>query len=604
MSRGRFILRAVLGGAIVVAAAFLAMRLRVLHRGDGVPREGSEATDGSPDAGGRGLAKGKGRPAPGLPADAIDVEVIEAEGGAPVAGLRLRLAASFSRADEPPEGAVVTTTDAGGRARIVGPSPGILEVVDPSWVAREGPLAVVAGTAVRVTVARRVAYRVALSDEKTGLPLAAWAASPMGPAHEAPRTDGLGSAELPMLRHSPSMIAAWDGGKRLHTFFLYSRASGPEVRLAVPPATKTTRIRAVDGEGRPVAGARVHPIDVETGIALDCDARGELDVEYAAGGIVVTVSAPNWSKRSVALEGQPVLAVALSPVTRRTFRLLRLDGTLAPDGTRVRGLAHGPGGYEQRAVAVPFAGTSEGGVVTVDGLPAGTFESGLEADGPGILAMSWASVPEDPSVVVDVRVGPPRTFAFRVVGPEEGVASAGTLWLRVGEASGCRSADGYADLLDDVRAGGSRVGTIRATVGPEARVDVPWSDRALGVEIADRDRGYACVRIEPGEDGGPREVRLARSRDDAASRTLTPMHVEFSDGSAAALQWIDIRRDESGATPRRAYTDSAGTAFLEETSGRYVVEATTADGATWESDAPILLPSREPIVVRLRRVDR
>ena len=94
------------------------------------------------------------------------------------------------------------------------------------------------------------------------------------------------------------------------------------------------------------------------------------------------------------------------------------------------------------------------------------------------------------------------------------------------------------------------------------------------------------------------------SVEDAAERTLTPMQVEFADGSSAAWLGIKIRRDEAGATARNAWTDSAGTAYFEETSGRYVVEAVTNDGAKWESDGPILLPSRDPIVVRLRPVNR
>ena len=545
-----------------------------------------------------------------VPMDAVEAVVVSKDRQEPLEGIEVRLRPSLGAA-EGDEGARART-DAEGRARVSGELPGFLEVVSEAWDASPPIAPVEGGREARFELVPKTTYRATLLDATTGLPLSDWRLSAAGgPADvPAPRTDGQGSVAWPGLVRPPTLVAVSDGRRRVQSFLLYPLASRTEIRLAMPAAARTTRIRVEDGDRHRVPGARVHVIGEATGVTIDLDDRGEGELEYGArDGVAVTVTAPGFVRRNATLDGQPELTVALLGAVTRTFRVRKPDGTDVPDGTRVKGTTRGPSAYGAEGPGLEFSAPTEAGLARVPDAPATRFEGWIEAVGPGVDGLVRFTAGDDPAAIVELVAGPPRRLTVRVAhgAAEGGPAEPWTgLVLVHGPVSGgtCREDAATARrALDDVLASGHSgevFATIVARLGPELSLTWPTCAEARALQLGGPGGEYACMEVAPGGDVAL-EARMAPAlpREEALATTLL---VEWEDGVPAALVELEVRRDEAGAPLVRAVTDSSGTALLRETTGRFTVAATRADGGRFAGDGPLLLPAPGVPLVKLKPV--
>lgn len=572
---------------------------------DATPEEGG-AVD---PAGSSRLRPHEVQPKP-IPPGAIDVVVVE-RGAGPVEGVELRLSSSLASPDGDASGSVAHT-DADGRARLDGDLPGFLEVASDAWAAEPPVRAVEGGQEVRVEVTTRPPFRTVLLEGTTGIGVTEWRLGTVGPRGSAlsASTDGRGAASWPASRRRPTILAASDGKRRVHAFLLEVPTGRTEAVLEVPAAERTTRVRVLDAARLPVVGARVHVAAEGTGLSFETDANGEVELEHGGrAGLPLTVTAPGFVPRTTRLEGERPVEVVLAPTAGRTFRLRRLDGGEVPDGTRIRVLTRGPLAYGPEAPGLDLAGTSTDGGVRIEGLPATAFDARVGATGPGLHSISRVAGGDDPSMPLDVLVGPPRTLTVRVVPPASDGASAavGLLWVRTTGGSACTapSAEGWIALAEAVRAGGSDdpFGALFVRSGPGWTIEVPACPEPRAVEMGSPEGTYGCFVVAPGDPTGAREARLVHVPPDALG-PQSPVRVEWAGGGAAELLPLEVRRDESGAPASPALTDSSGLVLLRLPPGRYVLGAELADGTRFEGDGPLLLPARGTPVIRLRPVGR
>lgn len=545
-----------------------------------------------------------------IPSDALDVVVLE-RGAGPVEGVELRLSALLSAFDARDDG-VVARTDAEGRARLRGTLPGFLEVSSDAWAAEPTVRAVEGGREVVVEVEPRPPFRTVLLEGTSGIGVTDWRLGTVGARGNAlaAATDGRGIAVWPPSRRRPALLAATDGGRRVHAFALEVPANRAEAVLEVPPVERTTRVRVIDVARRPLPGARVCVGSEATGIGFETDANGEVELEHGGrAGLPLAVTAPGFLPRTIRVEGDRPVEVVLAPATGRTFRLRRADGLEVPDGTRVRVITRGPLAYGPEAPGLDVSGTATDARVTLEGLPADAFDARVAATGPGLLSIARIAVGDDPSTPVEVLVAPPRTLTLRVAAPASDgeSASVGLLWVRTIGGAGCAAspAEGWLALSEAVREGASDdpFGAIGVRSGAEWTFEVPASPEPRALEMGSQEGTYACLVVGPADPSGPREARLLHVGADAATAP-SPVRVEWATGGAAELLPLEVRRDESGAPASPAMTDSSGFALLRLPPGRYVLAAELPDGMRFEGDGPLLLPTRGTPVVRLRAVGR
>jgi hypothetical protein len=605
----------------------------------------------------RAALRGMDRPRRPIPKDTVEVTVVSLDRQEPVADVDVRLrnvlrgdagetretvaentmndaaapAASMGQNDR--EDLDVTgRTGADGRVRLSGDFPAFVELDSDAWDAIPAVVATEGGREVRFDVTPRTVPRATLLDETTGLPLVNWQLSPMSPTErpagtEPPRTDGRGMTTWTGLRHLPGVVAASDGKRRLHAFLLYALPGRTEVRLAMPPVARTTRLRVVDAERRPVAGARAFVVAQDSGVFVETDERGEVELEYGAReSETLVVTAPAHMPRRVEIDGRPEVVVMLEAVATRTFRVRRPDGSDVAAGTTLRGYAFGPASYGRDGTGRRFEGTvgpaaaggAAVGVATIDGLPAGAFDAVLDVEGLDVLASVAVHAAAEVSAPIDVVAGAPRSLALHVVrGPSDGRAAepvAGLLWASGPLREGCDAGESAAaarrqSMEEAVRSGrGDRASSmIVARTGPDVPFNVPSSDVPMSVEILAADGAYGCVTVAPQDPGGSREVHVAPT---GPSRVESPtvILVEWDDGAPAALVELDVTLDEAPAAragkPVHTMTDSSGAAVLSEREGRFVVTTTRPDGTRYAGDGPLQLPSPSTPLVRLRAVAR
>ncbi|MBL9088291.1 MAG: hypothetical protein JNM10_14220 [Planctomycetia bacterium] len=594
----------VLAAALLAAVAGIASLLLAASLG-GPDDDGNLTPLDVDPAGPDARLRGTDRPARPVPPDAVDVIVVAAERGDPVEGVEVRrrgVLASLALADVA-EHVELATTGADGRARLRGGFPAFVDVASAAWVATPAVVATEGGRTLRFEVVPRPVARGSLLEEPTATGLAGWTVGAAEPPHDAepPRSDERGFVTWPGRRGLPGALAAGDGARRIHAFLLHAMPGRAEVRLAVPPVARTTRLHVADPEGRPVAGARAHVLSADSGVFVALDDGGEGDVEYGARDAVpLVVTAPGRVRRRVEADGRPELFVRLEPAAPRTFRLRRDDGAEVPDGTRLVGTTTGPASYGPQGPGLAFEGTVAAGLVRVDDLPSTPFTARVVVRGPGLLAAATVEAGGDPALPTDVRVAAPRAVTLRVAGAD-GAPAAALLTLHAPRFGPCADAgDALRAALDEaVRAGRSdaALASIVLRTGPEATIDVPAADVPVGIDVLAADGAAGCVTVPPGEGPVTLDLRLAPA---TAAPAATAVLVEWEDGAPAALVELTVVRDERGAVPTRTTTDSSGAALVAETSGRFVVHTTRPDGSPWTGDGPLLLPAPGIPRIRLR----
>ena len=596
----------VLAAALVAALAGVVSLLLAASLG-GPDDDGSLVPVDVDPAGPDARLRSTDRPARPVPPDAVDVVVVTAERGDPVEGLEVRRRATLEGlavADAATGASESAVTNAEGRVRLRGGFPAFVDVPSDAWVASPAVVATEGGRTLRFEVTPRPTARGSLLEEPAATGLAGWTVGSAEPPPdvEAPRSDARGLVTWPGRRGLPGALAATDGRRRVHAFLLHAMPGRSDVRLAVPPVARTTRLHVVDPEGRPVAGARAHVLSADSGVWVALDDGGEGDLEYGARDPVpLVVTAPGRVRRRVEADGRPELFVRLEPAAPRTFRLRRDDGADVPDGTRLVGTTTGPASYGPQGPGLAFEGAASAGLVRVDDLPSTAFEARVLVRGPGLLATAAVEAGGDPNLPTDVRVAAPRAVTLRVA-RADGTPEASLLTLHAPRFGRC--ADGgdalRAVLEDAVRAGRSdaALASIVLRAGPEATLDVPTADVPLGVEALAADGATGCAIVPPGEGAVTLDLRLAPPT--GTSPVATAVVVEWEDGAPAALVELEVVRDERGAVPTRTTTDSSGAALVAETSGRFVVSTTRPDGSRWSGDGPLLLPAPGIPRIRLR----
>ncbi|MFO0932104.1 MAG: hypothetical protein U1E39_05285 [Planctomycetota bacterium] len=596
----------VLAAAVVAALAGIGALLLAASLG-GPDDDGRVAPVDVDPAGPDARLRGADRPTRPVPPDAVDVFVVTAERGEPVEGVEVRRRASLAglvAADAAAGASETRVTDADGRVRLRGGFPALVDVASDAFVATPAVVATEGGRTLRFEVAPRPVARGSLLEEPAATGLAGWtvgSAEPPADA-EAPRTDERGLVTWPGRHGLPGALAATDGRRRVHAFLLHAMPGRSDVRLAVPPVARTTRLHVVDPEGRPVAGARAWVLSADSGVSIALDDGGEGDLEYGARDPVpLVVTAPGRVRRRAEADGRPELFVRLEPAASRAFRLRRDDGADVPDGTRLVGTTTGPSSYGPQGPGLAFEGASSGGVVRVDDLPSTPFSARVLVRGPGLLTTAAVEAGNDPAVPSDVRVAAPRPVTLHVA-RADGAPEASLLTLHAPRFGRCAEAgDALRAVLEEaVHAGRSdaALATLVLRAGPDATLDVPFADVPLGVEVLAADGATGCAVVPPGEGAVALDVRLAAPA--AAPPAATAVVVEWEDGAPAALVELEVVRDERGAVPSRATTDSSGAALLPETSGRFVVTTTRPDGSRFSGDGPLLLPAPGIPRVRLR----
>jgi hypothetical protein len=541
-----------------------------------------------------------------LPPDTVEVSVVTRDGGEPVPDVEVRLRAMLASTDgdEGPR----ARTDTAGRARLRGRWPAFVDLVSDAWTADPSVVAAEGGTAVRFQVVPRTSWRASLLDATTGLPLAGWQLCPAGLASGlAPTwTDSQGAVAWPGLARPPTLVAAGDGRRRVHSFLLYEVPGRTEVRLAMPPVARATRLKVLDPERHPVPGARAWVLATATGVAVDLDASGEADLEYGArDDVPLVVTAAGFVPRRVVLEGRPEETVVLERAAMRRFLVRRPDGTPVPDGTRVRGYTPGPASYGTPGAGLAFAGVVTEGAADITDLPAAAFEGILEVRGPEVYALVRFEAGPDPTAPTEVRAGAPRPFTLRLVrageGGEVGPAT-GLAWVHAPASASCRDGDREVRraLESAVRAGRSdeAVAVLLARTGPDVDVEMPACAEPRSVQVATPSGEVGCVAIGPEDPSGVREIRLSRAGP-VATTAPTVLLVEWDDGMPAALVTLRAQGDDAAAAPEEVVTDSSGVGFLSASRGRLTFTAARPDGTRYASDGPLLLPSPGVPLVRL-----
>lgn len=586
--------------ALVGAAALVASG--VVFGPDDEPEPTGAPVPQGPDA---PLHAADAAPRP-IPPGAVDVVVVTRDGGEPVEDAEVALLATLARDGGAPSHAA--RTDATGRARLVGELPGFVTLASGRFDAEPRVVATTGGREVRFEVVARPATRAFLLDAATGLPAAGFLLSPDGVAGEPPRTDGQGVVTWAAAARTPAIVAASDGRRRVAAFVLHRVPGRADVRLAMPTATRATTVRALDVEGRAVAGARAYVGTEATGVAVDLDDRGEAVVEHGErDAVTLVVVARGFSPRRVELDGRPEVVAVLEPTTARAIRVRRADGSDAPDGTTVAGWSLGPARYGRQGTGRTFAGTTAGGVARVEELPSGAFEADVEVTGPDLWTWATVRAGADPAAPLEVTASAGRTLRLQVARPSGDPAADDLVVVHAPRRGGCSDApEARRRALDEAvregRADGA-FGGLRALVGPEVEVALPAADGTVGVEVLGPAGTLACVAVAPGDGGGARDVRLAPAGAAAAEAT-TVVLAEWEDGTPAALADLLVTREEQGATPTHATTDASGAAFVEAVEGRFRVETTRPDGARFVADAPLLLPARGTPLLRLRPAAR
>ncbi len=600
---------------VLLALAATAIALVATGALDPSPGSTPEDVGASDPAGSSRLRPHTMEPKP-IPAGAVEIVVVE-RGAGPVEGVELRLSSSLSSTDDGERG-LSARTDGEGRARFEGTLPGFLEVVSDAWAAEPPVRAIEGGRQVVVEVEARPPFRTVLVEGTSGIGVADWRLGTVAVRADDTRrgvaltasTDGRGAAMWPAARRRPAILAATDGKRRVHAFFLEVPAGRTEAVLEVPPVERTSRVRVLDAARRPLPGARVGGGSEGAGIAFETDANGEVELDHGGrAGLPLTVTAPGFVARSVRIEGDRPVEVVLAPTGARTFRLRRADGGEVEDGARLRVLTRGPTYYGPEAPGLDVGGTCTNGTVVVEGLPATAFDARVAVTGPGLLSLARIAAGDDPTTPIDVLAAPPRTLTVRVAAPASDGESAavGLLWVRATGGPGCAAsaADGWLALSEAVRAGGSDdpFGALVVRSGPEWTLDVPASPEPRFLEMGSPEGTYACLAVGPADAAGVREARLVHVPGEATG-TPSPVRVEWATGGAAELLPLEVRRDENGAPASPALTDSSGLALLRLLPGRYVLAAELPDGTRFEGDGPLLLPTRGTPVIRLRPAGR
>gem|GEM_PF-2869561 len=592
-----------MAGAVLAGVAGIAALLLAAALGGPDDEDGPGPVDVGP-AGPDARLRATERPVRPVPPDAVDVLVVSADRGDPVEGVEVRRRSALAGLEADPVDPERLWTNAEGRVRLRGGFPAFVDVPSTAWTATPTLAATEGGATLRFEVAPRPVARGSVLEEPTATPLAGWSVGAAEFASDADpaRTDERGLVAWSGRRGLPGALAASDGHRRVHAFLLHAMPGRSDVRLAVPPVTRTTRLQVVDPEGRPLAGARAYVLSEDSGVFVALDDGGEGDVEYGARDAVpLVVTAPGRVRRRAEADGRATLVVRLEPATTRTFRLRRDDGGDVPDGTRVVGMTPGPASYGHDGPGLAFVAVSVGGLARADDLPATAFTARVVVRGAGTLSTANVEVGGDPTLATDVRVAAPRQVTLRVA-RADGAPAAALLTLHAPRFGGCAGTPDAvrAALEEAVRAGRSdaALAFIVLRAGPEPTIEVPSADVPLGVEVLADDGACGCAVVAPGPGPVALDVRLAPVAGSASPGTA--VLVEWDDGAPAALVELDVVRDERGAVPVRTTTDSSGAALVPETSGRFVVETTRPDGTRWSGDAPLLLPTPGTPLVRLR----
>lgn len=587
----------VLVGAI---AAFV-----VAHLGPPDPDPGADGP-AAPDPDAAGL-RAHGAPPRPVPPGTVDVTVVEQAGGAPVAGVEV--AARRTLTDDASLASTATTDDT-GRARLRGEWPAFVELRSDVWTAVPLRAAVDERTRLRIEVVRQAPFDVRLVDERSGLPVAGWTVGSVdgeGASLGVARADAGGAAALAPSRRPPAIVAATDGGSHLRAFFLTAIPRRTGARLEVSPDVRTTIVRCLDEAGGPVGGALLSVASGNSGISVVADERGEAVVESASRtGLTLVASAPGRSPRTLHVDAASPRTVVLLPTLSRRFRVRTADGTRVPEGASLRGFTRGPLAYGIDGAGTEFRGRTEGETCVVPDLPAGPFEGLVLVEGDGISTLARVLAGDDASQPIELVVGPPRTFTLVGIVSSDPTRTA-TAVVRVDGVRTC-SGDGFdaARDLRDAFEGGLPIdplGQCFVVRGPDARLTLPRSTEPRRVEILTGDGAFACFVAAPDDVGG----RRAPAFLDTGARfepAALEARIEWSAGGAAEMIVLEVRADTSSAEPTSATTDSTGTALFRLPPGRYVVGATLEDGRRCEGEGPFVVPSRTPLVVRLRVIDR
>jgi hypothetical protein len=448
------------------------------------------------------------RPARPVPPDAVDVVVVTAERGDPVEGLEVRRRATLEGlavADAATGASESAVTNAEGRVRLRGGFPAFVDVPSDAWVASPAVVATEGGRTLRFEVTPRPTARGSLLEEPAATGLAGWTVGSAEPPPdvEAPRSDARGLVTWPGRRGLPGALAATDGRRRVHAFLLHAMPGRSDVRLAVPPVARTTRLHVVDPEGRPVAGARAHVLSADSGVWVALDDGGEGDLEYGARDPVpLVVTAPGRVRRRVEADGRPELFVRLEPAAPRTFRLRRDDGADVPDGTRLVGTTTGPASYGPQGPGLAFEGAASAGLVRVDDLPSTAFEARVLVRGPGLLATAAVEA-GGTNLPTDVRVAAPRAVTLRVARADGRLRRRCSRCTRRGSAAAPMAATTLRVLEDAVRAGRSD-----AALRPSSRARAPRR-RSTSRPPTSRWASRRSPRTRP---RGARSCRRAKAR--------------------------------------------------------------------------------------------
>jgi hypothetical protein len=545
-----------------------------------------------------------------VPAGAVDVVVVERGSSSPVAGVTVALRHELAEAED----AQTVETDANGRARLTGAFPAFVELESDAWVSDALRVPVDEKSTVRIEVVPRTPFVVRLVDEVTGLAVPAWTIGCVdGDLTAATRVDEHGVAALPRRRRPPELLAATDGKGRAHLFLLTAIPGRDDVRLEIPPAERSTTVRALDDAGAAVAGAIVAIGSTSTGVTIPCDERGEATLTYASRTAVpIVVSAPGRAPRAVRLDGAPSVGVVLLVTVPRRFRVRTADGTRAPDGLRLRVFTRGPASYGIDGAGSTVAGTVADEVALVPGLPAGAFEALVLVEGPGpvesprISTLARVRGGDDASQPIEVVVGPGRRFQIgKIPGEPDGPPPTAIVRVDGRGACGADVRDEARDLAETFARGRAvdAFGACFVVRGPEAEIVLPRSAEPRRVEVLTATGELACLVVGPEEPGGTKSLGFADARA-STEPPPTTLRLAWADGGTAETVWLEVRRDERGAETVPAFTDSSGTAVVRLPPGRYVVEAVAGDGTRFVGDGPVLVPSASPVPVRLQALPR
>ncbi len=406
----------------------------------------------------------------------------------------------------------------------------------------------------------RALARASVLEEPTAAPLAGWAVGAADGALEADpaRTDERGLVTWPGRRGLPGALAASDGRKRVHAFLLHAMPGRSDVRLAVPPVARTTRLRVVDPEGRPVAGARAR--------VLAGGQRGLRRARRRGRGR----RGVRGARRRAARRDR-----ARARATARGGRRPR-DARRAPRARHGSHVPLAPRRWHRRRRRHPRRRRD-----------AGPRELRTRRAGPRVRRRvrrrprPGRRPPRDPVRGARGRAGPRHPLDR---GPRRRRrpghrhrrtrrrAAAGDAPRRAGRRDARRRAahplhaprfggcalppDALRAALEDaVRAGRSdaALASIVLRAGPESTIEVASADVPLGVEVGADDGACGCAAVAPGDGPTTVDVRPAPAAGPVAPTTA--LLVEWEDGAPAALVELDVVRDERGAVPLRTTTD-------------------------------------------------